>query len=159
MEAELINAALAALAGCVCSELEQDGDFCFCGVSLGDEYIAMSGVGDCEDKCGEAWVRLVSANVGDILGQPQDVINNCSSPLSLTLEVGVLRCFKMEDDGEAPTQRDLLCAATEQINDMVTIKRAVGCCDHFTDVLFSSWTPMGPTGGLVGGAWTVVAGL
>lgn len=159
MEAELINAALAALAGCVCEELRENGDLCFCGITLGDQYISMAGIGDCEDACGEAWVRVETVLTGDIPGETQQYPGDCSTGLSLAVEVGVLRCMKIEEDGEAPSARDLLCAANEQINDMVALKRALLCCEHFDQVIVGSWLPRGPEAGLVGGSWTATVAL
>lgn len=155
---DLINAYLVALAQCVKEEVAKNGETCFSGLTVGDSFISMSGVDDdCDDACGEAWVRVIQMYPSTSTGVAETRSINCSVGLGIDIEIGALRCFEMS--AEAPTAEKLLTANVGSMNDAAAIYRAIACCDHFPDIVVGTWTPLGPEGGLVGGVWTLSASL
>lgn len=156
---ELILTYLAALAGCVCEKVNAVNETCFCGITLGDQYVSTSGIGDCEEACGEAWVRITGAYPSTVVGQPNFNLDNCGASMGVDIEIGVLRCLEVPEGGEAPTPEQFLEAANVQIKDMIAIRDAVLCCEHFPSYILGAWTPIGPDGGLVGGSWTISVGV
>lgn len=149
---------MASLAECLCAELCEDGpEPCFCGVLPGDAYIAEY-VGNCADKCGSAWVRLVAAYPSVTAGQPDQEVRRCGTSLGLEIEVGVLRCAPAPDSrGEPPPPGAVLAAADQQFADMILMRKVISCCPELQafDYVLGTYTPAGPQGGLVGGLWTV----
>jgi len=146
---------LTGLASCLCAEL---GDsLCFCGVLPGDAT-PLDYCGACDGAaCGQAWVRLVS--VIPILDTSTGSASNpCGAPLQAAVEVGVARCAPMPgDDGEAPTMADQLEASLQQVADMRAGLRAIRCCNSYGSKDFDivEWTPIGPEGACLGGAWLI----
>jgi hypothetical protein len=150
--------ALTDLATCLCATLVTEGlpDVCFCGVVPGEAASAMYG-GDCAKRCGMAWVRLVSVSPTNTLGDqaPATQPGNCASGIGSTVEVGVLRCTPIGTAERPPSDADLLSAARLQIADMMAMRQAVACCVGSRDWVLGTYTPAGPSGGLLGGLWTV----
>lgn len=151
----------ASLAACLCAEVtDDDGDsLCFCGVMAGDQAYDFAGLGDCEDgKCGQAWVRVVTVYPMSVLGQANVETRNCDVGLGADLEVGLLRCWPIEEDGEAVDPLTMLEVAQQQLLDEESLRRAVSCCEELKDYILGQWTPVGPEGGLIGGTYTVYVG-
>lgn len=144
------------LATCLCSQIVVDGlpDVCFCGVIPGEAASAMY-TGDCTKKCGMAWVRLMSAYPAAGVGIPSEQVGNCGSGMGYDVEVGMLRCTPIGEATTPPTPGQLLGAAELQHADMMVIRKAIACCPGSTDWRLSTYAPMGPGGGLVGGFWVV----
>lgn len=154
----MIFEAMAELATCLCAELKKDGspDLCFCGLVPGDAAMDQY-AGDCETKCGMAWVRLITAYPATGVATPSEVPGNCNSGLAFEIEVGAVRCISVgEDDGSPPSAEELLAATDLQIRDMVAMHRAILCCDAINpkDSLLNNYAPVGPTS-VVGGIWTI----
>ena len=148
--------ALEDLATCLCAQIVADGgpDVCFCGVIPGEAASAMY-QGDCTKKCGMAWVRLITvtpaAGVGTLTEQP----GNCATGIGYDVEVGILRCTPVGTATTPPTPAQLLSSTELQLADMMTMRRAVICCYGSKNWILGSYTPMGPGGGMVGGAWNL----
>ena len=149
------------LVACWTEQITKDGlpQPCFLGVIPGDAAVASYGAGDdCGDLCGMGWVRMVTAYPASGLGEPNDREGNCSSGIGWTLEMGMLRCVDVGDDmGNPPPAGEQERSARLQIEDMITMRRAVYCCDAIPnrDVSLGAYTPAGPMGGLVGGTWNL----
>lgn len=156
---DLVNDALVAFAGCICQALS---DICSCSLTIGETYVPFrpDEDDDCpedEEICSQAWVR-----VGSIQPSPGAVEGwegNCALSLDLVLEVGVLRCIEIPEDGEAPYAEDVLTAAMQSMSDMNTILCAALGCEVWASINVGTWTPMGPLGGQYGGTWTFTATL
>lgn len=140
------------LATCLCSQIITDGSppTCFCGVVPGDE-VAMDYAGDCNDTCGMAWVRLVTAYPSTSVGVPVERPGNCAVGIGIDVVLGISRCIELGDNGEPPSQEDLAAGAVLQQADMMTMWRAISCCRTSKDWRIGSYTPFGPQGGLIGG--------
>lgn len=152
---------MAALATCLCAEIQNPDwgvpDVCFCGVVPGAAALG-DYAGDCDTKCGIAWVRLVSAYPSNSVGAALLEPGNCAFGQGLDLEMGVLRCISAGDEfGNPPTPEEYLAAAELQVADLLIMQRALFCCDAIPqrDVILSQYQPIGPEGGLVGGAYTM----
>lgn len=153
-----------ALAGCLCAQVAADGlpQLCFCGLIPGadviQDYVTCQSK---DERCGMAWTRVyVGAPVTGI-GQQDESLNNCGADLGFDLEVGILRCVPVASDaqGNAPTEAQMLASARLQLLEMETMRRAIQCCDALEEFILNSYTPLGPSGGVAGGFWTVSTGL
>lgn len=147
------------LATCLCAQIEADGgpEPCFCGVIPGDAAVP-SYAGNCQDQCGMAWVRLMSSYPSSGVGNVNSLPGNCASEADAVIEVGLVRCMPQGNAfGDGPTPADLLAAADLQMAGLQTMKTAIVCCPGYSskDWVLGGYTPLGPTGGLVGGTWTV----
>lgn len=146
------------LAACLCAQIEKDGgpEPCFCGVIPGDAAVG-DYAGDCDEKCGMAWVRLVAAYPATGVGVADETAGNCSASLGFDVEVGILRCIPIHDDGSPLTPEEATDATTLQVADMLTMWRAITCCEAITskDYILGGYAPMGPLGGLVGGGFQI----
>lgn len=154
----LLLPTLESLASCLCAQIERDGSVptCFCGVIPGDAAVG-DYAGDCSTACGMAWVRLMTVYPATVVGVPNEAAGNCSATIGLEIEVGILRCLSIPEDGEPPSAGELLAVTDLQTRDAMSIWRAITCCDaiNVRDSILSAYQPMGPMGGLVGGAYTV----
>ena len=146
---------LVALAACLCEEFD-DPTLCFCGILPGGSPYDAMGTGCTK---GQAWVRLASGFPSDRVGEPNITPGNCNSGLGVAVEVGVLRPFPIQAQ---PLDAERITAASlEQIDDMLKVRHAIVCCDALNkrDYVLNTWAPLGPEGGVVGGAWTLTLGL
>ncbi len=154
----LVSDRLSALAACLCAQITTDGSpaTCFCGVIPGEAAVAEY-TGDCNDKCGMAWVRLASMYPAAVLGRVDETPANCSASLGFDIEIGILRCIRVPEPNDPLTAAELEEAATLQSNDALTMWRAVLCCDAINskDVMLGGYTAMGPMGGMIGGTWGI----
>lgn len=156
---------LSALASCLCAEiLNPDNgvpDVCFCGIVPG-EGVPAEYAGDCNTKCGIAWVRLVSVypsnQVGVLITEP----GNCAFGLGIDIEMGMLRCIEVGgEDGSPPSAAELLAASQLQVADALLMQRALYCCTAIPqkEVILGTYQSLGPEGGLVGGAYSISMGV
>ena len=153
------------LASCLCRTIAINGlpAPCFCGVLPG-EAVAYDYCAPCEgDACGMAWVRLVAAAERSVVFAATTLAatgNPCDVSLAATFEIGILRCAPtLKENGDLPTMADHLAAAELQFADMAAARESALCC--FTDrrqIALGAYTPIGPEGGCLGGAWTVNIG-
>lgn len=136
------------LADCLCNEL---GDTCWCGIWPGDE-VSWEGC-QCDEGCGQGWVRLVGTFPYETFPVPTPDIS-CRLPHAYAIEVGALRCMPVADtDGSVPSPETLAITAMIQYRDMNALYRALKCCD-VPQISVEAYTPVGPDGGCVGGGWT-----
>lgn len=150
---ETITAILTDLATCLCAQIITDGlpAVCFCGVVPG-EQVSLDYVGDCEDACGMAWVRMVTIYPSTVVGQPSTFPGNCGLGLGLDVELGIMRCISVGgEDGQPPSPPELTAAAVLQQADVMAMWRAIACCRTSKDWVINTYTPLGPEGGIVGG--------
>lgn len=152
---------LSDLAACLCASLtpeDADGpNLCFCGVLAGDQPYDAMGIGEgCDDDtCGQAWVRMVNSYPSTSVGVADLEPNNCAKALGLDIEVGVLRCFPLEENGGILSAEDLDQAVRDQLDDMIAMQRAILCCSTLEDYVLGMYLPMGPIGNVIGGTWTL----
>jgi hypothetical protein len=146
-----IEQTMADLATCLCAEILESGPpVCACGVMPGED-VALDYMGDCDDTCGQAWVRLATAYPSVTIGQPSVNPGNCSVGVGLEIEMGIVRCFDVGDGRTPPDAADLAASAVLQYADMMTMWRAVACCRSSKDFIIGQYVPIGPQGGIVGG--------
>lgn len=133
-------------------------DICSYGLTMGDSYVPFDPDPDeeCEAEevaCSQAWVRVMSIGPKpDPRSQGWD--GDCALVLTASLEVGVLRCVAIPEDGEAPTASDVVEAATQALTDMNALLNAALACEVWDAIDVGSWNPVGPMGGQYGGTWT-----
>lgn len=163
--AERINDRLQALTECLCAELTPDGAdapfLCLCqripGVFPGESYS--------EEGEDMAWVRTASIYPSQILGQAAQQPGNCSTGVGFDVEIGVMRCFSVQDDGSYDPEV-LADLASRVIDDYAAMVRAITCCEgpisdpwSSKDWIVGSWQPLGPAGAMTGGTMTIYMGL
>lgn len=156
MSTDDLFARMTELATCLCAGIDGGEDMCFCGVLPGDQWYDMTG--ECDDKCGMAWVRLAGTFPSFTLPQPAQGFQACDAPLALQIEVGVIRCLEVPDDGSPPSAAELLAAMQVQHKDMLDMRAVLSCCDAFPEYVLATWAPIGPAGALLGGTWGIVVG-
>lgn len=157
--AEALENALIAFTGCIGAALP---DVCSYGITIGESYVPFNPdpEDECEDDdimCSQAWVRVMQvtpkANGTDGWG------GECDLVLEAELEVGVVRCFDVPEDGEAPTASETLVAAMQAMSDMNAVHAAAMACEVWDGITTGSWQPSGPLGGQYGGTWTFTVEL
>lgn len=156
-----VTARLEALAACLCAQIEDPENgvpgVCFCGVVPG-AAIPAEYSGDCNNACGAAWVRLVTVYPSNQVGAALITPGNCAHGLGMDAEVGILRCTPVGDEqGNPPTQAELLDSTELQIADAILMLKAIECCEalNINDLIVGQYQPIGPEGGLVGGVYTL----
>lgn len=154
--AEALNTALVAFTGCVG---EAVSDICSYGLTIGETYVPFNPDEDenCDAEdvyCSQLWVRVQGINP---TYQQPSFEGECGAVLRVDLEVGILRCIQIPDEGEAPTASDVLAAATQAMTDMQAIYCAAMACEVWDSLEVGVWTPNGPLGGQYGGIWTFTA--
>lgn len=142
---------LAALAECLCDQINASGlpTPCLCSVIPGAALPL--DVGTCDDGNGIAYVRLVATYPSVSVGVADITPGNCDKGLGFDIELGLFRCFPME--AEPSAAEVLLEAAVLQMADLDAMRRALNCCDWLPskDFVVGQYQPFGPDGGVVGG--------
>lgn len=101
-----------------------------------------------------AWVRLVNAYPSTTFPQQRVGDDNCAAPLAYGVEVGIIHCIPgVGNRGQAPTAATLEEITVQILQDMEDIKEALRCCLPGWLLILGTWTPIGPTGNVVGGTW------
>lgn len=168
--ADSINAALVGFTGCIGGAL--DG-ICSYSLTFGEVYVPFKpdDADDCgddeEDWCAQAWVRVTDISVAyDEKGfdaGPSDsdgsCEGSCGGTFSIGLEVGVLRCYEVPEDGEAPTATQSMATAMQSMIDMSALYQAAMNCDVWESISVGQWQPEGPLGGQYGGYWNFTVEL
>lgn len=152
--ADALNTALVGFTGCIGEALD---DICSYGLTIGESYVPFDPdpEDDCEENevaCSQAWVRVTS--VAPTAAPSSFGGDGCAVVLRIDLEVGVIRCFDIEEDGDAPTATDVMVAAMQAMSDMNAIYCAAMSCEVWESIDSGAWTPLGPLGGQYGGTWT-----
>ena len=145
------------LVDCLCTELSLAGlDTCYCGVLPGDQIAAQ--YVNHKTREGMAWVRLSTA--WPYTSFPNlDQTAVCGADLAYELEIGSLFCAPAFADsrGRPPTLVAQFEATQVQVAAMAAMRRAIVCClGTGRNAVLGTYTPVGPTGDVVGGTWTVV---
>lgn len=108
------------------------------------------------DECcdGLAWVRVASMTPRADTDAVVLADGTFCGPdfWTLTVEVGVLRCWTFGDGAEGPTSADYLADTRRQLADMASMRRALKCCAE--DWQAVEYSPEGPEGTCLGGTWT-----
>lgn len=152
-----VIALMGELAQCLCATIASEGlpPVCFCGIVPG-EVPSLDYVNSCDEACGMAWVRMAGAGMVSSINNESVQKNNCDGTLGWDMEVGMIRCSPVGDEqGNAPEQDEWLASADLQLADMVAMKKAIMCCPSFKYFVLTTYTPIGPQGGAVGGFWIV----
>lgn len=153
--------ALLSLADCLCERLAETpgGPPCWCGPLPGQEAPWDYCGGECGGgACGIGYVRLDISNPSDTFPIPTLDLT-CAKPMAYRVELGVLRCVPQPADGELLDPALMFDVVMGQWHDMYAMQRAIMCCDGYTDRALEAYTPLGPQGACVGGAWTFWMGL
>lgn len=161
---------LAEIATCLCAKITENElpPVCYCGIIAGAVPYDAQGIGDgCYDEdgnefddaegCGQAWVRLVAAYPSTAVGVADITPGNCQKGFGFDIEVGITRCFPIEEKGGSLPMEEMLAVSQLQIADMLTMQQALMCCTAFgsEDFVMGQYAPVGPEGGIVGGTWLV----
>lgn len=123
--------------------------------SVGRAVVAPGGEVAWDDCCdGQAWVRVISV-------APTYQARCGIVKWTISLGIGVLRCAAvLDDDGVAPSPRQITADGHEMIADMDAIAHLIQCADDLPlDPTLGNWTPLGPNGGCHGGEWSATAML
>jgi hypothetical protein len=147
-----------AMLDCVCTALTErgQGPTCWCGLWPGAD-VAWDYCGECSDdgKCGMAYLRPDIAFPYSTFpfAEPD---TNCKRPIGYRFEIGVVRCMPtMNEDGELPSEAEIREATLGLMLDQHALLCAIRECRAPGLVSLEGWTPAGPEGGCVGGAWTI----
>lgn len=140
------------------------GDVCRAHLSPGTSVTADQCC-DCNGGQGQASVRVAQLYPTASFPTPLADLSRCwAMTWAAQFELVVFRCAATVDkDGEAPPADAVGRDATVVLSDAAAMARAVSCC--FPDgccgpgVLPGTWNPVGPSGGCVGGALTVLVDL
>ena len=135
-----------------------DEDFCLLALMPG-EVVPFDYCDRCDN--GMAWVRLVSIQPSEDQVD-QRFESRCYASLSATVEVGHIFAAPWPDaDGDLPEEHEQTDATLRQIECADVMLTALLCTELPDDVAASrpTYTPIGPEGGCVGGAWTATIGL
>lgn len=150
---------IAELVDCVCVALETDGagPTCWCGFYPGAEP-SWDYCGECSGgACGMGYVRVVNSYRSTDFPNP-DITYGCTSPLTVQLAVGALRCVPVADgQGALPNEDTMWESSLGTLADMSALFIAADCCPK--EHMVGEYTPLGPQGGCAGGEWTVWVSL
>jgi hypothetical protein len=138
------------LLGCLMVELERSpaGTPEFSGLLPGAAVIT--------DYCGMAWVRLQQAAPSARFPNAGATPSSCADPTAVTVQLGVTRCIPTsEATGQPPTPAQQDLAVRGQMGDYAALRRAVLCCLKGEVYVLGAYLPLGPQGGIGGGALTV----
>lgn len=143
---------------------EVPGPYCLASVVGGaqaDSMYAMRGDGNCGSML---WARLITANRSTSFPSPSTA-NDCAGTLAFPVELGIARQAPqiLQSSGRnavLPSQAEVRAAADKQHEDMLGMYRAIKRFqDEVEDINIGPYTPFGPEGDLIGGAWTVTFGI
>lgn len=124
---------------------------CFAGVLPGD-LVSWDFVGD---DCGAmSWCRVASV-FPSAIGFAPDATPQAMLTFAATLELGTLRTIAVPDNGEPATVEQQYDATRLQLADMNAMVEAICryCSRNEVPLLMGTYSPAGPAGAAVGGAW------
>ena len=147
---------------CACAEVTVNGqgEPCFCGIYPGSN-VSWDNCGECNrGKCGMVYLQPGRTFPYTVFPQ-QELDAKCSLPLGFEIELGVVRCMPtISEDGDLPDPADITAAALGLIADQYALYSAIKCCEtSLQSLVIERWTPSGPQGGCVAGAWTLYAAI
>lgn len=143
-----VTPVLTKLTACVQTELEA-AEIAVCGVFYtSGQAIAL----DQPQGKSIAWVRLVN-----IAGtEPDGTGAVCGAAWQLDVEVGIAHCWPLQENPLTDLQH--LGVAVKVNDSMAALHKAIACCTTWhpkgrRTVTVTRWQPIGPQGGVIGGAW------
>lgn len=157
--------ALDALRKCVATQLGTcDRGVCrFPIVANGSHPPADACTCDCDSGTGhgQAWVRMVTLNRG---GGTTNMGGCFNGMFDVTLETGLYRCWPVPHNADSALPEQAETAAAEALYlDAALLRRAVLCCDWFTDrdivPIINHESFIGPSGGCIGVELQLVVNL
>lgn len=166
--ADRINASLVGFTGCIGTALD---DICSYSLVFGEVYVPFipdeDDECDTDDDCNQAWVRVTDIQVvyndkgfDSTPGDGDETCEGeCGGTFRIGLEVGVLRCYEVPENGEAPTASLVLASAMQSMEDMSKIYQAAMNCAVWQAIETGPWQPEGPLGGQYGGFWAFTVEL
>ena len=110
------------------------------------------------EGCDSAWVALGPMVPSDGHGKPPVVRRNAVVVWTITLQMGVFRCYPVQDRNAMPPLPSIDPAARDIADDAEAMRRAaLGAWDGHPQVqaLLGRWTPMPPQGGVHGSTMDV----
>lgn len=116
----------------------------------------------CEvDDCGKGADGQLWATVQGVTPYPTNTGTGCDT-YQWTAKIGSVRCAaKPGEDGAPPSVEAVQADAARQAIDADAIMYAIRCCapkvQRLRDaaMVVTTWVPLGPDGGCVGGEWTI----
>lgn len=132
----------------------------YCSITVQPGNQVVFDFGD-EDCMGMAWVRLIGANPTVAFPNPDTSLNNCAHTLAFTVEVGMIGPAPQIDttlnEFILPTDVELFDASMRQLEEMQMMYDAIRSAD-IPEKIVGDYTPTGPEGGVMGGAWALTIG-
>lgn len=122
---------------------------------LGPQSGALTDLTPMGDGCTMGWVRTTSITP---ISSQNALAGQCFVRLSLDLEVGYATCYQINADGSPHTPDEDIEQMIEVTNAQMLLLEAILCGDwypHPKNIDVITWTPAGPDGGAVGGAWQI----
>lgn len=116
------------------------------------------------ESCGGiAYVQLVTTSPTASFPAPSTSPDNCTHTLAHTLQVGIWRPAEMPREVRGrivlPSQKQVRKETELQMDDMDAIYEAIlGSREDIEMMVLGQYAPQGPSGGSLGGNWTVQVG-
>ncbi len=142
-------------------------DICSFAIIPGTEYAPFTvdedheGCGDRKtgEVCDQMWVRVVGSRVELATNERREQFDGDSdraliAGLWYDIEVGVKRCYQMEDNGANPSETAVTTDAIQMLTDMREILDAALCCEVWDALNVGMWSPAPVLGGEYGGMWS-----
>jgi len=114
-------------------------------------------------NCDEMVVNVVQAYPYQDFPTPSDQAS-CTSPLAYEVQLTIFRCAAnptgTRQAPKPPTPAAQLESVRGHLADMQAMRRAIRCCMQNGERLYALrlFTPIGPTGGVIGGTWSFLVG-
>lgn len=148
------------LVGCLCAEVNADGELCYCGPLVGSD-IPFNFTTDCSE--GVAYVRLDSTFPSTVAFPQADQTPRETWRLAFNLVVGVLRpAYPVDNQGNVDPD-EFRASGALMAADMAAMYRAIVCCfaEQFPDALYvlGSYVPIPLEGEVVGGEWQLTVSV
>jgi hypothetical protein len=143
------------IAACLCAEVNPDDNMCFCGVIAGTAAVHDFWP-DCTND-GMAWVRLALAYPSTALGIADQTPGAKGKMVGLDIEIGLVRSYEVDEQDGSINAAEYARMMVQSGDDMMAMRKVISCCPALNerDFILGTWTPIGPTGLVYGGAWTL----
>jgi|SRR5690625_98231 len=112
-----------------------------------------------DNCCGQLWARVVDFGPPSGARQVRKADGSlCAMRRQAQIELGMLRCAAVVDDhGRAPTAEEISADGAQVLADAEGLWLLLSCEVSVREVV--KWTPVGPSGGCVGGHWRFTVDL
>ena len=113
---------------------------------------------------GQAWVRIAGVQASSTFPGGADPHRCGPKQYAADLAVGVLRCAHTLDDAGNPPSAATITGDADKVSRDRAILRDAIVGRYFPtldpgDMVLRSWAPLGPSGGCVGGEWTLAVSV